>query len=126
MNISHLDHLVLTVKDIEQTCLFYTQVLGFTVTTFKGNRKALSFGQQKINLHEAGKEFEPKANTPLPGSADVCFISMLPIEDIINKLRKQQVHIEEGPVERTGAQGPILSVYIRDPDNNLIEIANYL
>jgi len=126
MKIESLDHLVLTVADIDRTVAFYQQVLGFEVMTFKGSRKALAFGQQKINLHQRGKEFEPKANTPTPGSADLCFLSATPLEEIIAELAENDVAIEEGPVERTGAQGAILSVYIRDPDFNLIEISNLL
>lgn len=126
MKISHLDHLVLTVADIENTCNFYQTVLGFEVITFKGDRKALKFGHQKINLHQLGKEFEPKALQPTPGSADLCFISDTPISEVVGHLNQLNIQIEEGPVERTGAMHPILSVYIRDPDQNLIEISNIL
>lgn len=126
MKISHLDHLVLTVSNIEITCNFYQTVLGFEVITFKGDRKALQFGNQKINLHQQGKEFEPKALQPTPGSADLCFISETPISEVIAHLNQLNIQIEEGPVERTGAMHPILSVYIRDPDQNLIEISNIL
>ncbi|WP_127493295.1 VOC family protein [Acinetobacter calcoaceticus] len=126
MKISHLDHLVLTVADIENTCNFYQTVLGFEVITFKGDRKALKFGHQKINLHQLGKEFEPKALQPTPGSADLCFISETPISEVVTHLNQLNIQIEEGPVERTGAMHPILSVYIRDPDQNLIEISNIL
>jgi len=126
MKISHLDHLVLTVADIENTCNFYQTVLGFEVITFKGDRKALKFGHQKINLHQLGKEFEPKALQPTPGSADLCFISATPISEVVAHLNQLNIQIEEGPVERTGAMHPILSVYIRDPDQNLIEISNIL
>ena len=125
MKIESLDHLVLTVQNIEATCAFYEKVLGMDVTTFGNGRKALHFGKQKINLHEAGKEFEPKAAKPSPGSADLCFITKMPISDVMRHLNKCNVTVEEGPVERTGALGPITSVYIRDPDGNLIEIANY-
>lgn len=124
MKISHLDHLVLTVSNIKTTCNFYQTVLGFEVITFKGDRKALQFGNQKINLHQQGKEFEPKALQPTPGSADLCFISETPISEVIAHLNQLNIQIEEGPVERTGAMHPILSVYIRDPDQNLIEISN--
>lgn len=124
MKISHLDHLVLTVASIENTCNFYQTVLGFEVITFKGDRKALQFGNQKINLHQQGKEFEPKALQPTPGSADLCFISDTPISEVVAHLNQLNIQIEEGPVERTGAMHPILSVYIRDPDQNLIEISN--
>ncbi|GAM32809.1 putative glyoxalase [Acinetobacter calcoaceticus] len=126
MKISHLDHLVLTVADIENTCNFYQTVLGFEVITFKGDRKALKFGHQKINLHQLGNEFEPKALQPTPGSADLCFISDTPISEVVAHLNQLNIQIEEGPVERTGAMHPILSVYIRDPDQNLIEISNIL
>ncbi|AZC05043.1 TPA: VOC family protein [Acinetobacter nosocomialis] len=126
MKISHLDHLVLTVSNIETTCNFYQTVLGFEVITFKGDRKALQFGNQKINLHQQGKEFEPKALQPTPGSADLCFISDTPISEVVAHLNQLNIQIEEGPVERTGAMHPILSVYIRDPDQNLIEISNIL
>jgi len=126
MKISHLDHLVLTVADIENTCNFYQTVLGFEVITFKGDRKALKFGHQKINLHQLGNEFEPKALQPTPGSADLCFISETPISEVVTHLNQLNIQIEEGPVERTGAMHPILSVYIRDPDQNLIEISNIL
>lgn len=126
MKISHLDHLVLTVVDIENTCNFYQTVLGFEVITFKGNRKALKFGHQKINLHQLGKEFEPKALQPTPGSPDLCFISDTSISEVVAHLNQLNIQIEEGPVERTGAMHPILSVYIRDPDQNLIEISNNL
>ncbi|MGL2991423.1 VOC family protein [Acinetobacter nosocomialis] len=124
MKISHLDHLVLTVASIENTCNFYQTVLGFEVITFKGDRKALQFGNQKINLHQQGKEFEPKALQPTPGSADLCFISDTPISEVVAQLNQLNIQIEEGPVERTGAMHPIFSVYIRDPDQNLIEISN--
>ncbi|WP_459660511.1 VOC family protein [Acinetobacter calcoaceticus] len=126
MKISHLDHLVLTVADIENTCNFYQTVLGFEVITFKGDRKALKFGHQKINLHQLGNEFEPKALHPTSGSADLCFISDTPISEVAAHLNQLNIQIEEGPVERTGAMHPILSVYIRDPDQNLIEISNIL
>ncbi|MCC3702818.1 VOC family protein [Rouxiella badensis] len=126
MKIENLDHLVLTVADIDSTIAFYHQILGFEVVTFKGSRQALTFGRQKINLHQRGKEFEPKAQAPTPGSADLCFISATPLDEVIAELIAHEVVIEEGPVERTGAQGAILSVYIRDPDFNLIEISNLI
>jgi len=96
------------------------------VETFGEGRKALTFGNQKINLHRAGHEFEPKADRPTPGSADLCFISDTPIDDVIVHLQAEGVAIEEGPVRRTGATGPILSVYFRDPDHNLTEVSNPL
>lgn len=125
MNISRLDHLVLTVKSIDKTCDFYSRVLGMKVITFGEGRKALLFGQQKINLHEVGKLFEPKAKNPMPGTADLCFITDVQLSDVIDHLGICGVAIEEGPVKRTGAVAPITSVYIRDPDDNLIEISNY-
>ena len=126
MNIARLDHLVLTVASIENTCAFYHRVLGFEVITFLGDRRALKFGQQKINLHQVGNEFEPKALTPTAGSGDLCFIASTPIQQVIKELESANVAIELGPVERTGAMGKILSVCLRDPDQNLIEIANHL
>jgi catechol 2,3-dioxygenase-like lactoylglutathione lyase family enzyme len=123
--IDHLDHLVLTVADIDATIAFYTAALGMEVVTF-GKRSALRFGEQKINLHQAGKEFEPKAAHPTPGSGDLCFITKTPIEDVVSHLQALHHSIEVGPVERDGAVGAIRSVYLRDPDYNLIEISNYL
>ncbi|XP_063046361.1 glyoxalase domain-containing protein 5 [Engraulis encrasicolus] len=125
IKISHLDHLVLTVGSIPRTTEFYSSVLGMDVVTFKGNRKALGFGQQKINLHQSGKEFEPKAKSPTPGSADLCLVTKTPLTTVAAHLQACGVAIEEGPVERTGAVGPINSLYFRDPDHNLIEVSNY-
>jgi len=125
MRVSRLDHLVLTVASIDATVRFYTQVLGMTAVTFGAGRTALTFGASKINLHEAGREFEPKALRPTPGSADVCFIVDDDIRELITELTGAGIAIEEGPVERTGATGPILSCYLRDPDQNLIELSNY-
>jgi len=124
MKIDRIDHLVLTVRDIDTTCSFYMRVLGMEVVPFGGNRKALSFGTQKINLHQCGKEFEPKAHNPTPGSADLCFITSAPIAEVISHLDSCGVPIFEGPVERTGARGLLVSVYFRDPDFNLIEVSN--
>ncbi|MGB0206129.1 MAG: VOC family protein [Neptuniibacter sp.] len=126
LKVESLDHLVLTVGDIKRTISFYETVLGMHSVEFGEDRKALCFGQQKINLHQHQKEFLPKANKPTPGSADLCFITLTPIDEFVIQLKKLSISIEEGPVERTGAMGPILSVYIRDPDLNLIEISNYL
>lgn len=126
MKIDYLDHLVLTVSNIEATTTFYTSVLGMGIVTFAGDRKALSFGSQKINLHQYQKEFEPKAQQPTPGSADLCFITSTPLSEVINHLTACNVSVIEGPVQRTGATGSILSVYFRDPDMNLIEVSNYL
>ena len=125
MNIDRLDHLVLTVKDIDATCAFYTTALGMQVVTFGEGRKALAFGSQKINLHQEGKEFEPKAERPTPGSADLCFITSVPLPEVMAHLRSLGIQVIEGPVKRTGAVGPIISLYIRDPDGNLIEVSNY-
>lgn len=125
MEINRLDHLVLIVKDIRETCEFYRRVLGMRIETFGEDRKALRFGNQKINLHKAGKEFEPKASAPVPGSADLCFITEVPMPEVIKHLAECHTAIEEGPIERTGAVGSILSVYIRDPDGNLLELSNY-
>jgi catechol 2,3-dioxygenase-like lactoylglutathione lyase family enzyme len=124
IRIDHLDHLVLTVASIEATCDFYARVLGMSVETFGQGRTALRFGEQKINLHRAGREFEPKALRPTPGSADLCFIAATPLEEVMAHLQHLGIAIEEGPVPRTGATGPIRSVYLRDPDANLIEISN--
>ncbi|MCZ8294366.1 MAG: VOC family protein [Hylemonella sp.] len=126
MQIDSLDHLVLTVADVEATCTFYQRVLGMQVVTFGAGRKALAFGAQKINLHQAGREFEPKAQRPTPGSADLCFLSSVPLPQVQAHLAACGVSVSEGPVQRTGAQGPILSVYFRDPDLNLIEVSNRL
>lgn len=125
MEISHLDHLVLTVKDIEVTVDFYQRVLGMKPIEFGEGRLALSFGNQKINLHQQGNEFEPKARCVQVGSADLCFISNTPLVEVIEHVESQGVVIEEGPIARTGAMGKIQSIYIRDPDGNLIEISNY-
>lgn len=124
MKIDRLDHWVLTVKDIDATASFYSKVLGMDIISFGDGRKALSFGVQKINLHQQGKEFEPKAQQPTPGSADLCFITSVPIAEVVNHLNSCNVSVIEGPVQRTGATGPILSVYFRDPDMNLIEVSN--
>jgi catechol 2,3-dioxygenase-like lactoylglutathione lyase family enzyme len=126
MEIRQIDHLVLTVRDIATTCNFYSRVLGMQVISFGGDRKALQFGQQKINLHAQGKEFEPKALVPTPGSADVCLLTRVPLTQVIQHIRSCGVQIIEGPVRRTGAVGPIESVYFRDPDGNLLEISNHL
>ena len=125
MRIDHLDHFVLTVRDIDATCAFYTRVLGMDARTFGDGRRSLHFGAAKINLHQQGREFEPKAATPVPGSADVCLIASTPLGEVIRHLLECGVEIIEGPVQKTGATGPILSVYIRDPDGNLIEVSNY-
>jgi catechol 2,3-dioxygenase-like lactoylglutathione lyase family enzyme len=123
--IDHLDHLVLTVANMDATADFYTSALGMKLVTFNG-RKALRFGEQKINLHQAGNEFEPKAAHPTPGSGDLCFITKTSLEDVISHLASTHRAIEMGPVERSGAVGKMCSIYLRDPDFNLIEISNYI
>lgn len=123
--IDRLDHLVLTVADIEATSAFYTRVLGMTRQSFGQGRTALQFGRCKINLHQRGKEFEPKAARPTPGSADLCLIAAVPLDQVIGHVKACGVPIEQGPVARTGATGPIRSIYLRDPDQNLIEISVY-
>ncbi|MDQ2140841.1 VOC family protein [Alcaligenaceae bacterium B3P038] len=121
--IDHLDHLVLTTND-ENACVhFYVDVLGMRLETFGSGRKAFLFGNQKINLHVKGHEFEPKAHTPVPGALDLCFIANKPLDEVIAALKGKSVSILEGPVMRTGATGPIRSIYLRDPDLNLIEIS---
>lgn len=125
--LTSLDHLVLTVKSIRQTTQFYTEVLGMQAETFfpadGSTRTALKFGDQKINLHEHGVEFDPKSHHPTPGAADLCFLTKTPLDDWQNHLQSHEISILEGPVKRSGATGPILSIYIRDPDQNLIEIS---
>lgn len=124
MHIDRLDHLVLTVADIEATCAFYQRLLGMEVVSFGNGRRALAFGQQKINLHAHGREFEPKAERPTPGSADFCLITRVPLAEVVARLMDGGVAIIDGPVPRTGASGPIMSIYFRDPDRNLVEVAN--
>ena len=125
INITAIDHVVLTVASIEQCCDFYKRALGMEVETFGSGRVALNFGSQKFNLHQSSQEFEPKARTPLPGSADFCLIAATPLDEIVAHLSALDIKIELGPVARTGAVGPIRSIYLRDPDGNLIEVANY-
>lgn len=126
LTINHIDHIVMTVRDMEKTLKFYQEVLNLSVQTFGDNRKALHLENQKINLHQYQREYEPHAAKPTPGAIDLCFITKTPIKEIISHMQKMNITIEEGPVERTGAAGKILSIYIRDPDGNLIELANYL
>lgn len=126
MKINRLDHLVLTVSDLDATMAFYTSVLGMELVTFGAGRRALTFGVSKINLHEAGREFEPKARQPMPGSGDLCFIVDEPIAEVMTRLAENGVAVEEGPVERSGATGRIMSCYLRDPDGNLLELSNYI
>jgi catechol 2,3-dioxygenase-like lactoylglutathione lyase family enzyme len=121
--IDHLDHIVLTTARTEQCIDFYTRVLGMEFERFGEGRMALKFGGQKINLHEKGREFAPRATLAAPGTLDVCFIAALPLKDVIARLVAAGVPIVEGPVAKTGARGPIRSVYVRDPDGNLVEIS---
>lgn len=125
MSFIGIDHIVLTVKSIEKTIGFYCGILGLTEVTFGDRRKAILCGSQKINLHEVGKEFEPKAHHPTPGSADICLITNTPVIEMQKILSSHKIPILEGPVSRTGAKGKILSLYVRDPDQNLVEISNY-
>jgi catechol 2,3-dioxygenase-like lactoylglutathione lyase family enzyme len=126
IRIERVDHLVLTVRSLDVTLDFYDRVLGMEPVSFAGGRFALLFGDQKFNLHEAGHEFEPKAQRPTPGSADFCLITETPIEDVVAHLVAEHVPILEGPVRRTGAIGTLRSVYFRDPDDNLVEVSNYV
>ncbi len=125
MKIKSIDHIVLTVRDIQTTVDFYQATLGMAVETLGGDRIALKFGSQKINMHQHGNEVEPKAESPTPGSGDLCFVTETPLDKAIAHVQDLGVEIIEGPVQRTGAQGPIVSFYFRDPDLNLIEVASY-
>ena len=124
MDITGIDHIVLTVRNIKKTVEFYESVLGMVGESFGDGRIALRFGNQKINLHEYGKEFEPKADKPTPGSEDLCFLTSSNLEEVMKHVGSKGVKIIEGPVARTGATGPIISFYFRDPDQNLIEVAS--
>ena len=126
MKLDRIDHFVLTVHDVRATCDFYSRLLGMEIEEFKGGRRALKFGQQKINLHQAGAEFEPKAGKPTPGSGDFCVTTGVPLERIIEHIQSCGVEIIEGPISRTGAVGRLESVYFRDPDGNLVEVSNYV
>jgi catechol 2,3-dioxygenase-like lactoylglutathione lyase family enzyme len=119
-----LDHLVLTVANIDITVDFYTEVLGMELSTVEG-RKALTFGEQMIKLQQRGHEVSPKAAHPTSGAGDICFITSTPLDEVIRSLNEQKIRIEEGPVERNGAMGKMRSIYVRDPDKNLVEISNY-
>ncbi|EST16218.1 glyoxalase/Bleomycin resistance /Dioxygenase superfamily protein [Pseudomonas putida S610] len=124
--INHLDHLVLTTIDVEACTDFYTRIMGMKLESFGAGRLALRFGEQKINVHVRGQEFEPKAHLPVPGALDLCFIASISLDEVVAHLEAQQWPIIEGPIQRTGAMGPIRSVYVRDPDLNLIEISELL
>jgi catechol 2,3-dioxygenase-like lactoylglutathione lyase family enzyme len=126
ISIDRIDHVVITAFDVERSIDFYARVLGMEPITFAGGRRGLAFGRQKINLHQSGREFDPKALKPTPGSLDVCFITETPMDDVIAQLKAAGVVIAEGPVPKTGALGPMSSVYFRDPDGNLIEVSNYM
>ncbi len=123
--IDRIDHVVITCFDLERTLDFYSKVLGMEPVTFAGGRRGLAFGRQKFNLHQAGREFEPKARTPGPGTLDLCLITATPIAQVAEHLAAHAVAVIEGPVQKTGALGPIQSIYFRDPDGNLIEVSNY-
>jgi catechol 2,3-dioxygenase-like lactoylglutathione lyase family enzyme len=125
MKIDSIDHVVLTVKDINATCEFYSKVLGMEVVTFGEGRKALAFGSQKINLQQLGRESTLIAEKPTPGSADVCFVTSVPVSEVVAHLNSCGVRLVGGPVERNGARGMMTSVYFRDPDLNLVEVSNY-
>ena len=124
MQIDSLDHLVLTVQNIQPTCEFYSRVWGMQVITFDEGLKALRFGSQKINLHERGKELDPKTQRPTPGSADLCFLTSMPLEQVITHLHSCHVAVLLGPVKQTGATTSLVSLYFRDPDGNLLEVSN--
>jgi catechol 2,3-dioxygenase-like lactoylglutathione lyase family enzyme len=124
--IDHIDHIVLTTRDKAACVRFYTEVLGMKLTTFRTpteERFAFGFGSQKINVHEWGREFTPRAHVAAPGTLDLCFIASTSLDNVVSQLKKNNVPIIDGPVAKTGATGPIRSVYVRDPDLNLVEIS---
>ena len=126
--IDHIDHIVLTTRDLKGCIRFYTEILGMKLEEFRTpteKRLALKFGQQKINVHEWGKEFAPRAHVAAPGTLDLCFIAAIPLDEVVKRLKQAKVEILEGPVAKTGALGPMMSVYVRDPDLNLVEISVY-
>ena len=123
--IDRIDHIVITCHDVERTVDFYQRVLGMEPVTFAGGRRGLAFGRQKLNLHQAGREFEPKALRPAPGAIDLCFVAATPLEQVVEHLKANGIAIVDGPVPKTGATGPMMSVYFRDPDGNLVEVSNY-
>jgi catechol 2,3-dioxygenase-like lactoylglutathione lyase family enzyme len=124
LKVRAIDHVVMTVRDIDRTSSFYERVLGMTPVVFGDGRRALSFGAQKLNLHQAGREFEPRAAAPAPGAIDICFLTDVPLDDVVRSLAREGVAIELGPVAKTGARHPLRSVYFRDPDGNLVEVSN--
>jgi catechol 2,3-dioxygenase-like lactoylglutathione lyase family enzyme len=124
MRVGRIDHVVLTVADLERTIAFYERALGMRAVSFGEGRRALAFGDQKLNLHQAGREFEPKALRPTPGAIDLCFTTDVPLDEVAAHLRAQSIEIELGPVDKTGARRPLRSLYFRDPDGNLIEVSN--
>ncbi|RWL80101.1 MAG: VOC family protein [Mesorhizobium sp.] len=123
--IAGIDHFVLTVRSVEATCAFYQRVLDMRRLDEANRPTALLFGSQKIHLHEVGRTFEPKAKAPTPGSGDFCLVAAVPLAEIQDSLQANGVAVEVGPVERTGARGPMMSVYFRDPDGNLVEVSEY-
>jgi catechol 2,3-dioxygenase-like lactoylglutathione lyase family enzyme len=126
VKIDRIDHFVLTVASIDETCDFYQRVLGFVRHSPEGKPTSLSFGHQKINVHQASRTFDPKARRPTPGAADFCLVTPDPIDAVVEHLGQCGVTVEKGPIERTGAVGPMISVYFRDPDGNLVEVSRYL
>ena len=124
MRVQRIDHVVLTVADLERTIAFYQRVLGMTAVSFGEGRRGLAFGDQKLNLHQAGREFDPKARKPTPGAIDLCFTTDVPLEEVTAHLRSESIEIEHGPVDKIGARRALRSIYFRDPDGNLIEVAN--
>ncbi len=124
MRVQRIDHVVLTVVDVDRTIAFYERVLGMTAVTFGAGRRALALGDQKLNLHQAGREFEPKALRPTPGAIDICFTTDVPLDLVAAHLRKCSVPLELGPVDKIGARRALRSLYFRDPDGNLVEVAN--
>ena len=124
VKVERIDHVVLTVADVDRTIAFYERALGMRPVTFGEGRRALAFGDQKLNLHQAGREFTPHAKAPVSGSVDICFTTTMPLEEVVSHLRSAGVAIESGPVPKTGARATLRSIYLRDPDGNLIEIAN--
>ena len=124
MRVQRIDHIVLTVADLETTIAFYERALGMEAVSFGEGRRGLAFGDQKLNLHQAGREFEPKARRPTPGAIDLCFTTDVPLEDVAAHLRRESIEIEHGPVDKVGARRALRSLYLRDPDGNLVEISN--